>query len=148
MAFRATNIIPSDQYERAKQLAVQLQRLAQNRSASFASGASALEVLALVDNLNALKVGLNSAKSVPGIAAHATAQEDDPAYDVVAEFNTMIAAADAVVAEVVTTLPTDGNEWLLINKINADGSLIPRNFTGAQLASIRTLLDAIAASIT
>jgi len=147
MAFRASNIIPSTQYDRAKQLAIQLKRQAETRSASFASGATSVEVLALVDNLNSLRAGLEVIRQVPGIADYAAAQEDDVAYDVVAEFNAMIAAAAAVVAEIVTTLPKDGSDWLLIRKINPDGSLSPRNFTAANLSSIRTLLDAVAASI-
>ncbi len=148
MAFRANSVIPATEYVRAKNLAVQLDRLAVNRSASFATGANSAEILALVDNLSALKAGLQDAAQTPGIEAYATAQEDDATYLVAVEFAAMIAAVDAVIAETVTTLPTDANDWLLIRKINADGSLVPRTFTGAQLASIRSLLDSLAASIT
>ena len=148
MAFRASNVIPAAQYDRGKQLAVQLKRQAVGRSATFASGATSAEILALVDNLNAFKAGLDTVRQIPGIAVYATEQENDGAYDVATEFLAMIAAVDAVIANVVATLPADGGGWLLINKINADGSLVPRVFTGAQLANIRALLDAVAAAIT
>ena len=148
MAFRASNVIPATEYDRAKRLAVQIKRLAEARSISFASGATSAEVLSVADNLNALKAGLEAAKQTPGIAAYAASQEDDGTYDVATEFNAMLSAVDAVVANIVITLPKDASDWLLINKINADGSLTPRSFTGAQLGSLRTNLDSLAASIT
>ena len=147
MAFRASNIIPATQYDKAKATVIQIKRLVVDRSATFTSGATASEVFSLIDNLSALAKRLDQVKQTPGIAAYATIQEDDATYDVVAEFNTMIAAVDAVITDVVAVLPKDSNGWLLVNKINPDGSLVPRNFTGAQLANIRALLDAVAAAI-
>ena len=147
MAFRASNVIPATQYDVAKRIAVQVRRLAESRSTTFASGATSAEILSVVDNLSALKVRLNEAKQVPGIAVYAAVQENDGAYDVATEFNGVLTAIDAVIADIVVTLPKDGSDWLLINKINADGSLVPRIFTGAQLSGLRAKLDVLAASI-
>lgn len=147
MAFRATNLIPAEEYERAKRLAIQVQRLADARAIEFATGATSAEILALVDNLSSFKTGLQAAKDVPGIVDYAIAQEDDPLYNVATEFTAMIAAITAVIDEVVTTLPTDVNDWLLINKIELDGSLTPRSFSGAALATIISLLTALSATI-
>ena len=147
MAFRASNILPEQGYDRAKKLAVQIKRLAEARSISFASGATSAEVLSVADNLGALKAGLDEAKTIPGIAAYAQGQEDDVTYDVAAEFSAVLVAVDAVIANIVATIPTDASGWLLINKINADGTLTARSFTGAQLAGLRTVLDALAAII-
>ena len=147
MAFRATNLIPAEQYDRAKRQAIQVKSLAESRSASFATGATALEVLTLADNLVAMRDNLNGYKTTPGIAAYAEAQEDDPLYDVALEFNTMIAAIDAVLTEIGTSMPTDANDWALIVKVNADTTRTWRDFTGVQLATIIGLLDAVSASI-
>ncbi|KKM76782.1 hypothetical protein LCGC14_1376700 [marine sediment metagenome] len=148
MPFRATNVIPSAEYERAKQAAVQVRRLAQNRSSTFASGATSAEVLAVADNLSSMKATLESIRGVPGIGVYANAQEDDDTYDVAAAFNAMLAAIDSVIAEIVSALPKDQSDWLLINKINEDGSLSARSFTGAALTNLRTTLDVLVASIT
>ena len=148
MSFRASNVIPAQEYMRAKQLAVQVMRLAENRSIEFSTGASSDQVLAVADNLGSMRDALNTIKAVPGIDVYATAQEDDVAYDVSIEFNALIAAIDATISEIVTTLPKDGNDWLLIRKINPDGSLSPRSFTGAQLSGLRSSLDVIAAAVT
>jgi hypothetical protein len=147
MAFRATNALPAVKYDRAKLVAVQMRNHAQSRSAQFSSGANSAEILAMVGSLDSFKVELEAARNIPGMAAYAQDQEDDPTYDLTAEFNAMMAALDAVIAEVVATLPSDGNGWLLINSINPDGTLTPRNFTAGQLNQIRSLLDALAATI-
>ena len=147
MAFRASNALPALNYDRAKKLAFQVQRLTSARSTEFSSGASSAQVLSLLDNIRALKSQLDAVKSTPGIATYAKEQEDDPAYDVVAEFTALLAAIDAVIAEIVTTMPTDGSGFLLLNQFDVDGALIPRNFTPVQLASLRTLLDVVTASV-
>jgi len=147
MAFPASNQIPVDGYQRAKKLSLQAQRQAQGRSTSFAAGATSAEVLAAADNLKSFRDQLNDIRSIAGIAAYAKVQEDNPALDVVAEFIALIAAIDAAITEIVATLPKDVNGWLLVNKINADGSLTPRNFTGAQLAGLITKMDAIVAAV-
>jgi hypothetical protein len=147
MAFRANNRLPALHYDRAKKLAVQLKLLTTNRSAEFASGATSAQVLSLLDNLRGLKAGLDEAKSIPGIALYAQAQEDDPAYDVATEFTAMLAAVDAVITEIVNTLPTSAAGFLELYTLNPDGSLTPRTFSGAVLSNLRALLDAVTASV-
>jgi hypothetical protein len=147
MAFRASNALPAYNYDRAKKLAWQLRRLTSARSAEFASGATSAQVLSVLDNMRALKAELDEVKTTPGIAAYAKAQEDDVAYDVVAEFTAMLAAVDAVIQEIITTMPKDGSGFLLLNQFDVDGALIPRNFTAAQLANLRTLLDGVTSSV-
>lgn len=103
MTFLATNILPTEAYNRAKQLAVQVKRLAQARSSEWSSGADASVVLSMVDNMVALKLMLETQAAVSGIGPYAKDQESDQSYDVVAEFNALIAAMGAVITEVVTT---------------------------------------------
>lgn len=147
MAFRASNAVPAREYERAKSLGWQVRQLAANRSGSFATGANAAEVLSAVDNLRSLRVALVQVASTPGIAAYAQAQEDDPAYDVAAEFSALLAAIDSAVTTVVNAVPKDANGYLLVNNINPDGTLVPREFSGAALSGVRAALDAIVAAV-
>lgn len=81
-------------------------------------------------------------KAVPGIADYAKEQYDDPAYDVIAEFNTMETAAEAVRDWVVANFPKDGDGYVLKEKYQADGLIVQRMFTPAQTAGLRTELDA------
>ena len=147
MTFRATNVIPAVEYQKAKQQAVQLRNYALQRSALFAIGANSLEVLSTVDNLSAMHDALNGYKDVPGIVSYAEIQEDDVTYDVSAEFTTMLASVVTFVTNIVATLPKDVDGYLLLNEILPDGTLVPRDFTPAQLSTAKTNLDAIAASI-
>ena len=147
MAFKASNAIPAERYQRAKNLAWQLRQQAISRSANFASGANAAEILAAADNLKAFREGLLQAAATPGIAVYAQAQEDDPTYDVAAEFSAMISAVESAITNIVTSIPKDGDGYLLINEINPDGSLTPRQFSGAALAGVISSLDAIAAAV-
>ena len=147
MTFRATNIVPVDAYELARQNAAGVRRFSQNLSTQLAAGGNSEEVLAVVDSLVSFKNNLNESVGVPGIVAYAQDQEDDPAYDVAAEFIALIALIDLAITEVVTTIPKDGGGFLLIQTINADGTRVPRDFTGAQLTGITTRLDNIVAGI-
>lgn len=148
MAFRATSSIAAGEYQRAKQLAVQVQSLATTRSAAFtASGATYSEIQTVIDNLANYSAWFDEIKTTAGILQYAKDQEDDQTYDVAAEFNALIAAIDATILQLSTDLPKDGNDWLLVNKINANGTLVPRNFTAGALATTIANLDAIAAAV-
>ncbi len=147
MAFRASNVIPADQYINAKRLALSLKNYCQDRASAFASGTNSHEILRVAETLLQLKGQLQSAASTPGMAAYATGQEDDVGYNVVAEFNAMVSAIDAALAEIVTALPKDGNDYLLITKINPDGSLDYRTFSPGALNTLRSLLNSISSSV-
>lgn len=147
MAFRASNVIPANKYERAKQLAIQLKRFCQGRATAYQSGANGAEILSTVDALREIKNQLQDCASVPGIAAYAAAQEDDGTYNVAAEFTALMNAIDAAITEIVTTLPKDGSGYLLVRKINPDGTLEERSFSGGALSSLRSLLTTIVSQV-
>jgi len=147
MAFKALNILPDKGYERAKQTATGLRRFCLNLSSDLASGGDSNQVLNVVDSLISFKDNLNAVKAIPGIAGYAQRQESDNAYDVAAEFSTLLALVDAGIGTVVTLFPTDTNGYLLAYKFNPDGTLVPRSFTGAQLSPIRTALGNIASGV-
>lgn len=148
MAFRASNLIPDTQYVRAKQIALQMKRFAADRSLRFSSGANTDQIFAVVRKFRQNLQDFQAIASIPGISAFAQSQEDDDTYDVVAEFNAMIASVEAVIDEIVTTFPTDADgKPLYYDSLNADGTLVPETFTAAQLSNLRTKLDTVANSV-
>ena len=74
--------------------------------------------------------------------AYVQKQTAKPALDVAAEFTAMIAAVTAAIDWINTTLPVDGNDYLLVQKLAATG-LEDRVFTPAQTAGLRTALQTI-----
>jgi hypothetical protein len=85
--------------------------------------------------------------ATPGLAQYARDQENDQAYNVVAEYtamnNAMVSARDSL----ISMFPKDGNGFLLYQTLNAQGQIGTRTFTAAQLASVVTLLNNVIATI-
>lgn len=148
MAFRADNTIPNRALQRAKAICRTVKVRAQAASSLFASGADAQEVLAILGALSRFNVELATLKTTPGLAQYAKDQENDQNYDVVAEFNAVLAALDDFVSTVLSNFPADGSGYALAFKFDASGTLIYRTFTAAQLATITSKLDAVDSAIT
>lgn len=147
MAFRATNILPQEGYDRSKKIASRLKQFSANRSAALAGGGNSDQVLGTVDSMKLFKEQLVEVATIPGIGDYAKTQEDDPTYDVVAEFTALLVLIDAVVAEVFATFPVDVSGFLQAYTLIADGTQVPRIFTPAQLAGLRTELNAVDAGV-
>lgn len=76
------------------------------------------------------------------MVATAKEQEQDPLYDVQAEFTAMRTACIAARNEIINTSPTQAGT-LLERDINADGTLTDLTFAPAQTANLRTLLQGV-----
>lgn len=147
MAFRATNLIPERGLLRAKNQATRLKAAADSFAITFASGGNADEIFQCLDFLRGTKTQFNQIRSIPGIVVFAAEQENDAAYDIVVEFTIMIAAIDAVIANIVATMPQDGSGFLLAYTISANGTRVPRTFSAANLSQLVADLNEISASI-
>lgn len=147
MAFRASNVIPAKEYEKAKTIAISLKSYCQRQAQTFASGANSDEIIRTVKTLNDLKSQLQATASTPGIANYATEQENDGTYNVATEFTSLINSIDAAISEIVTALPKDTDDYLLVTKINPDGSLDFRTFASGAMNTLRTLLNNIVNAI-
>ncbi len=147
MAFLASNITPQLGYVEAKNIANFLKNYCSSRSTQFQLDTNADVILVTFHDLRRRKDELISIRSIPGIAQYAKDQEDDPAYDVVVEFDALIAAVEAVMSSIKTTFPTDVDGYLLEKQFNAQGTYDFQQFTGAQLATLRGLLDAVNAQV-
>lgn len=147
MAFRATNILPETGYDQAKKVATQVKRFSANRSADLAVGANSDLMLGTVETMLIFKEQFATLTTIPGIGDYAKEQENDPTYDVAAEFTAMLALIDSVISTVTAGFPVDGSDFLLAYTFNPDGSQAPRAFTPPQTVTIRAALDALDAGI-
>jgi len=62
----------------------------------------------------------NEIAAIPGIAEYAISQEDDPLYDVVAEFQALVAVIGIAVAALAAAFPRDVDGKLLIATMPTD----------------------------
>ena len=147
MSFKATNIVPETGYRNAKNHAVSIKNYCESRSTQFQSDTNSDVVLATFHDLRRWNDELNAIKAIAGIAQYAKDQEDDQTYNVVAEFNALQAAVVAVMDNIQSTFPVDVDGYLLEKQWNAQGTYDFRQFTGAQLSTLRGLLDAVVAQV-
>lgn len=146
MAFK-TAFAASEAFFQAKNLARGLKQTAQNSIAAFANTTNRDQVLALAMNLREWRIALAAAAAVPGVVQFARDQYDDQAYDVAGSFTAMLAAVDDVITGIHAAFPVGAGGEVRERVLNADGSITMRTFTGAQLASLVTLLQTLDSSI-
>jgi len=142
MTFKASNKVPSIAYQEAKNAALALKNFCQSQVAAMNANIDGREVIAIGTNMSVYKTRLNEAKATPGIAQFAKDQENDPAYDVVAEFNSMVAALDAAVVVIVAV-----NTNLLIQGWSPTAAIQYNSFTPAQTANLKAALQTVADSV-
>jgi hypothetical protein len=145
---RADNL--SDVWTFARGMAAQVRSRAVSLSAS-AAGAStpASMVLDAATFFADAKAALLKASQVGGIGAYAQAQINDATVNVATEFNSMMSAIDAVTAAIISNFPKDASSRLLFLTFSADnsGRNTSSTFTAAQMAPVKTALDALIATI-
>lgn len=142
MAFRASNVLPSDAYLKVKRAAVQLKLTLQGNKAQLAANGADYEFLQRL--YLALKNANNyfsTLKTTPGLAAYAKDQESDQAYDVAAEFTAMQTSLTSAMTWMESNVPTNVttkpvNEW-------GDGVIVSNTFTPAQTAGLQTALQGV-----
>ena len=143
MAFKASNILPQSAYNRARNAALNLRQYCQAKSAVIqTSGMNGNDLLGIIETLKQSSIDFATLKVTPGIAQYAKDQENDQAYDVATEFNALESLVNTAVTNLAASLPVDSNGYLLLLKLQ--GSVKDwRAFTSAQLAGIKSDLDAI-----
>ena len=148
MAFRASTATQAQGLFTAMQQAQFIKQQAQSYSALLAAGpVNVSQIFQALDNIRSPLVIFNQVAAIPGIAAYAQAQFNDPAYNVASEFTAMVNAVQAVIDWVVTNFPKDAQGFIQAYKLNADGSRLQTTFTTAQTAGLKTALDAVVAAI-
>ena len=147
MAFRATNVIPQLAYQQVRNLARNVKvNCAAFVSQMAASGATYTLLRDIYVFLKSADAQFDALAATPGLALYAQQQENDPTYDVAAEFTAMRATIATALSWMATNVPTSVTavapaEW------TQNGPLIATTFTSAQTAPLRTLLQSVADSI-
>lgn len=147
MTFRAGNIIPSDAYQVVKRAAIQLKLNCESFASTLqASGADYNLLRDIYLTLVRAKNQFDALKVTPGLAAYAQDQENDPAYDVAAEFTAMLAAISGAITWMDSNVPTSVTAKAPAEWSNSD-SMISNSFSSGATAGLQTELNAIAAVI-
>ena len=147
MAFRATNTLPETGYNSAKALARKIKNLASARAAQFASGGDTGQVVAVMEGAIDARDQYAQLSSIPGIGAYAQEQENDPAYNVVTEFQNLQAAIDDVVTACVAVLPTSGNGFKEVYSLDAAGAKSYNALSAGDMTALVAALQALDAQI-
>ena len=141
MAFKASNIVPARGYFLARDRAVRLSALAINASARLDANVSGEQIVNYLGNLTRSKADLESYKTIAGIVDYAKNQENDPSYDIAAEFTSLLSAIDAAINTIKgTAISAMLDGW-------GDGDVVWATFTPVQTASLKANLDAIVAAV-
>lgn len=120
---------------------------ASSASAAMAAGdVSGNVIIEIYVALVAAKTKFDAVAAVSGIGRYAKDQFADQGFDVVAAFTAMTDAITDCGTWINTNFPKDGNGYLLKDKLTASGVDV-RAFTTAQTAGLRTVLNALIATI-
>jgi len=145
MAFPTSREMLATGLSRAQSQASSIKRIAQNNRDRMAAGPiTAGGVLSLLDNLSGALATFQGVAGLAGIAAYA---QDQLGQDVAPDFSAMIAEVTACRDWIVSALPKDGDGYLLLETMDAQGSRTERTFSTAATAGLRTALDALIATI-
>lgn len=136
-------------FQQAQHAAAGVKRLADSSNTQLQSPTRAGVVLEIAEQLRGYRATMTAASSAEGMAEWVAANFSTNGLDLPAEFTAMRNAMDAVIANVVTTFPKDdvAPNYLLRETIDATGHITERTFTAAQTAGLRTLLQALSATI-
>lgn len=134
MAFH-TSLVPLQRaFERALVVAAQERNYLTQWHTQLAGNITALDALNWVTNLNRVIDELTTIAATPGLVAYGKAQYDAAAYDISAEFSTMLTALSAVRGWLRTNLPA--------NSVSvSSGVLSGTTYAPAATAPLRALIQ-------
>ena len=145
MSFRTDGL--GKAYATAQSEAIRVKTFAGQAGTALAAGnVSANAVIQIMTNLKSSMEVWDSASGLSGMAQFARDQEDDQAYDVVAEFLIMRNAAAACADWVRDNFPEAGG-FIQKDTIETDWSITVRQFTPAQTVGLQTALATLDAAI-
>jgi len=148
MAFPATNQNLADAYRLLKGRAADVRTQSITlRAASVAGPVAADRILSFAQVLARSKTEMSTLSTTPGLSAYAQAQENNPSLNIATEFGLMIAQIDATVAWIIANFPQDANGFKLAFTLAATGVPVYRTFDTPSLATFRTTLDSLIATI-
>jgi len=145
MAFKTDGLAKA--YANAQQESINVKSFATNHSTALAAGnVSANLVQSIMLRMKSAIELWDSVSGLSGMQQYARDQEDDQAYDVVAEFLVMRGAAVDVRDEVIATMPS-ASGFIQKDTYELDGAITVRSFTNVQTSALQTLLTTLANTI-
>lgn len=148
MAFKASQYSLGKALETLGARALQTKQFLQAQRASMVASTCDSQVpVSVVLHLMRAITDLTLIASTPGLVSYARNQFNDPAYDVVAEFNAMRAVMVNAKDNLVLMFPKDANGFLLYQTFTASGAITYRTFTAAQLSSAVAQVDSVISAI-
>lgn len=147
MTFRASNQSSADAYASIKRQAnATKQYMGTQAAAMQAATVSAWVPLGVIQHLHDVIALMDGWATTPGLSIYAQTQENDPLYDVVAEYQAMRSAMVSARDTLVGMFPTSGG-FMAYQTLAADGTIGVRSFTSVQLAPVVTQCNNVAATI-
>lgn len=122
------------------------QRTQALRAASLAT-LSAQAIVTYVQELASVRGSLNTLTATPGLVEYARTAEANAGLDIVAEYNAVITQLGATTAWIADNFPQDGEGYKLAFTLSQAGDMVWRTFAPASLVGLRTVLDALIATI-
>lgn len=116
------------------------------RNASAAGPVQSSQIIDWFVSLANARTVIAALASTPGLPAYAQNEVDDDTYNVTTEYTAMLAAIDGALAWVTTNFPKDGSGYLLAYQFIGN-AYTARTFSTAALATFRTTLDSLIATI-
>ena len=138
----------ADTFDRARSLAGQIKYATQDLSKASAAGpVSAVTIKQFAGGLAQQRQQMAALAATTGLPAYV--QQQYPTLDLVASYTAVIGQVDATIAWMLANFPKATSGELLTEKWNPvnDGTTIPDTFTVLQLATFKTVLDALVATI-
>lgn len=147
MAFPATAPELATAYAQIKnRVGFVKQRAQALRTASLAT-TSAQAIVTFVQEMVGMRASLNTLTATQGLVDYARTAEANAGLDIVAEYNAVIAQLNATTAWIAANFPEDGGGYKLAFTLSPAGDVVWRTFDTASLAGLRTVLDALIATI-
>lgn len=134
----------------SRNVAAAVKQASQNvRSLSASGSLASSNLLDYVTYLADARAQLATYALVPGIATYGQEQLEDPTMNLTQEFVTMRDQIDATRTWITANFPKNAQGFLLAQTFTTDGSgrQADRVFTAAETAGLRTVLDALIATI-
>lgn len=124
-----------------------LRRWAEEQVAMMASGnISSNQILAIYQDLHAMIDAGAALAAVPDINTRMQTDYNDVTLDWTSEVTSFTSAAQAVITEIESLIPTDSDGFIQTVKI-ISGQVSTRGFNETETANLQTLLAAVGATI-
>lgn len=116
------------------------------RDRSLIANIPSSTIFELYVRLKADKAILDSLSGTPGLPAYAQTAYNNAGLNIATEFTAVTTALNNTTSWIENNFPKDGNGYLLASTLTANGP-VDRQFDTASLATFRTVLDALIATI-